>query len=267
MKGDLEEIACCAGVRVGVYASELIEELLHVGAGIGAANAPGMFQEMTLTRLHLVLPALLLLVLLAADCGYNALADADEEVKTAWGQVELVYQRRADLVPDLIAAVKADAAHEQAPLAAVAQARARASQVKLTAADLSRPSKFLSFELAQGQLSQSLRRLLAAAERSPELQASAKFRDLQAHLEVTEDRIAAERRRYNEVVERYNALLRSFPRHIVAHLFGFTLKESFHVNSVSADRATKIRFEALTADLGPSRAAATLGPGGASSAY
>jgi LemA protein len=180
--------------------------------------------------------------MIVSGCGYNSLVGADEEVKASWGQVENVYQRRADLVPNLVATVKGSAAHEQNTLAAVVQARAQATQVKLSASDLSDPAKVQAFERAQGQLSQSLGRLLAVSESYPDLKANASFRDLQAQLEGTENRIAVERRRYNEAVQRYNTLVRSFPTVVSAKLFHFQTKEPFHATTVGAERAPEVKF-------------------------
>lgn len=184
----------------------------------------------------------LLLAMILTGCSYNSLVGADEEVKAAWGQVENVYQRRADLVPNLVATVKGSAAHEQNTLAAVTQARAQATQVKLSAADLSDPAKLQAFEQAQAQLSQSLGRLLAVAESYPELKANASFRDLQVQLEGTENRIAVERRRYSEAVQNYNTLVRSFPSLISAKLFGFHTKEPFHATSPGAEHVPAVKF-------------------------
>ncbi|HRI49547.1 MAG TPA: LemA family protein [Pseudomonadota bacterium] len=182
------------------------------------------------------------LAVIATGCGYNSLVGADEETKAAWGQVENVYQRRADLIPNLVATVKGSAAHEQNTLSAVTQARAEATQVKLTASDLSDPAKLKAFEQAQGQLSQSLGRLLAVAENYPDLKANASFRDLQSQLEGTENRISVERRRYNEAVQHYNTLVRAFPSVISAKMFGFHTKEPFHATSAGADRAPEVKF-------------------------
>ena len=185
---------------------------------------------------------IVVLAAIATGCGYNSLVGADEETKAVWGQVENVYQRRADLIPNLVATVKGSAAHEQNTLSAVTQARAEATQVKLTTSDLSDPAKLRAFEQAQGQLSQSLGRLLAVAENYPDLKANASFRDLQSQLEGTENRIAVERRRYNEAVQHYNTLVRAFPSLISAKLFGFHTKEPFHATSTAADRAPEVKF-------------------------
>jgi LemA protein len=162
-----------------------------------------------------------------SGCGYNTLVEADEQTRAAWAQVENVYQRRADLVPNLVATVKGAANFEQETLTQVVNTRAAATQVTLRAEDLSDPQRVRAFEEAQARLSQSLGRLLAVAENYPDLKASANFRDLQAQLEGTENRIAVERRRYNDAVQRYNTLVRSFPSLIAAKVFGFSTKEPF----------------------------------------
>ena len=140
------------------------------------------------------LSVFLVLAALVSGCSYNSLVGADEEVKAAWGQVENVYQRRADLIPNLVATVKGSAAHEQGTLTAITQARAEATQVKITAADLSDPAKVQAFEQAQSKLTQGLGKLLAVSENYPDLKANAGFRDLQVQLEGTENRITVERR-------------------------------------------------------------------------
>lgn len=178
----------------------------------------------------------------SSGCGYNTLVEADERTKAAWAQVENVYQRRADLVPNLVATVKGAADFEQETLAQVVNARAAATQVNLRAEDLSDPQRVRAFEEAQARLSQSLGRLLAVAENYPDLKASANFRDLQAQLEGTENRITVERRRYNEAVQRYNTLVRSFPTLISAKVFGFSTKEPFRATTQGAERAPEVRF-------------------------
>jgi LemA protein len=188
------------------------------------------------------LALVLLLSVGISGCGYNSLVGADEEVKAAWGQVENVYQRRADLVPNLVATVKGSAAHEQNTLAAVTLARAQATAVKITPADLSAPEKLRGFEQAQGQLSQSLGRLLVVVESYPDLKANANFLALQAQLEGTENRIAVERRRYNEAVLDYNTRVRAFPSLIAAKLFGFKTKEPFHATTIGAEHAPEVKF-------------------------
>lgn len=178
----------------------------------------------------------------SAGCGYNSLVSGQEEVNAAWAQVENVYQRRADLVPNLVATVKGSAQHEQQTLTAVTQARANATGMKLSAADLSDPAKVKAYEQAQAQLSQGLGRLLAVAESYPDLKANANFRDLQVQLEGTENRITVERRRYNEAVQRYNTQVRSFPTLVMAKAFGFQARQPFQATTAGAERAPEVKF-------------------------
>jgi LemA protein len=187
---------------------------------------------------------LLLVPLLAplSGCGYNGLVSADESVKAAWAQVENVYQRRADLIPNLVNTVKGSAKHEETVLQEVTAARASATQVKLSVDDLSNPEKVKQFEEAQAKLSSSLGRLVATAEAYPDLKANAAFRDLMSQLEGTENRITVERRRYNDAVREYNVKTRSFPSLIAAKIWGFHPKEPFKATTVNADKAPEVKF-------------------------
>lgn len=182
------------------------------------------------------------LALLLSACGYNSAISADEEVKQAWANVESAYQRRADLIPNLVATVKGSAAHEEQVLTEVAAARASATQVKLQASDLNDPAKLAAFEQAQQNLSGALGRLLMVSERYPDLKANAAFSDLQAQLEGTENRITVERRRYNEAVAKYNGLVRRFPTSIGARLAGLSVREPFHATTPGADKAPEVKF-------------------------
>lgn len=186
----------------------------------------------------LVLTALLPL----AGCGYNSLVTADENVKAAWAQVENVYQRRADLIPNLVNTVKGSAAHEEKVLQEVTAARASATQVKLSVDDLSNPEKVKAFEAAQSRLSSSLGRLLVTSERYPDLKANAAFSDLMTQLEGTENRITVERRRYNEAVRDYNVKCRQFPTMISAKIWHFEPKQTFTATAPHADRAPEVKF-------------------------
>jgi len=177
-----------------------------------------------------------------SGCGYNSAITADEEVKQAWANVENVYQRRSDLIPNLVAAVKGAAQHEEKVLTEVAQARAGATQIKLTADDLSDPAKMKAFEEAQAGLGRSLGRLLATSEAYPDIKANANFRDLQTQLEGTENRIAVERNRYNEAVARYNKIVREFPSMIGARIAGLQPREPFHATTPGADKAPEVKF-------------------------
>jgi LemA protein len=190
--------------------------------------------------LRAFLPALLALGL--SGCGYNGLVEADENVKAAWANVENVYQRRADLVPNLVATVKGSAQHEEKVLTDVTAARAQATQVKLSVDDLGDPEKLKRFEEAQGQLSGALGRLLAVSENYPDLKANASFRDLQSQLEGTENRIAVERHKYNEAVRAYNVKTREFPTVMAAKLWGFKPKEPFKATTAGAEKAPEVKF-------------------------
>jgi LemA protein len=189
--------------------------------------------------------ALLLIGVLAplvSGCGYNSLVSADESVKAAWAQVENVYQRRADLVPNLVNTVKGSAQHEEKVLTEVTAARASATQVKLSADDLTDPEKVKAFEEAQARLSSSLGRLIATAEAYPDLKANAAFRDLMSQLEGTENRIAVERKRYNDAVRDYNVKTREFPTVIAAKIWHFKPKEPFKATTVGAEKAPEVKF-------------------------
>ncbi len=171
---------------------------------------------------------------------YNSLVKKDEGVKTAWSQVENVYQRRADLIPNLVATVKGYAAHESETLEGVIEARAKATQVTVNAEDLSE-EKIAEFQKAQGELGAALGRLMAIGEAYPDLKASENFRDLQAQLEGTENRIAVERKAYNQVAQEYNTSIRVFPRNIIASMFGFKAKGYFEAQE-GAQAAPKVEF-------------------------
>ena len=177
-----------------------------------------------------------------SGCGYNGLVESDEAVKAGWAQVENVYQRRSDLIPNLVNTVKGSAAHEEKVLEEVTTARASATQIKVSADDLSDPAKVKAFEEAQSKLSSSLGRLIATSENYPDLKANAAFRDLQGQLEGTENRIATERKRYNDAVEAYNVKVRSFPTTVVAKFTGFKVRETFHATSTNAEKPPEVKF-------------------------
>ena len=164
-------------------------------------------------------------------CGYNTLQQNDEQIKASWSEVVNQYQRRADLVPNLVNTVKGYAAHEQTVLTAVTQARAAATSVKITPEVLNDPDAFAKFQTAQGALSGALGRLLAVSENYPQLKADAGFRDLQAQLEGTENRITVARNRYIASVQDFNVTVRSFPSNLTAMAFGFKVKPNFTVEN------------------------------------
>jgi LemA protein len=171
---------------------------------------------------------------------YNGLVKSDEGVSAAWAQVENVYQRRADLIPNLVNTVKGYATHESETLEGVVNARAKATQVTVNADDLT-PEQLQNFNQAQGELSNALGRLLAVTEAYPDLKANQNFRDLQAQLEGTENRIATERMRFNEAAKGYNTMIRKFPRNIIASIFGFEKKAYFEAQE-GADKAPAVQF-------------------------
>ena len=172
--------------------------------------------------------AAVLTALYGTGCGYNRIQVADEAVKAAWAEVGNQYQRRADLVPNLVATVKGAADFERETLEAVVQARAKATGIQATPELVNNPEAFKKFEAAQGELSGALARLLVTVERYPDLKANQNYRDLQAQLEGTENRIAVARKRYIDAVAQYNALVRSFPTNLTARfLLGAQVRPSF----------------------------------------
>jgi LemA protein len=175
-----------------------------------------------------------LFAVLLSGCGYNQFQSSDEAVKAAWGEVVNQYQRRADLVPNLVNTVKGYASHERDTLEAVTKARAAATSIQVTPEVLNDPQAFERFQQAQGQLTQALSRLLAVSENYPQLKADALFRDLQSQLEGTENRITVARQRYIKSVQDYNVLARSFPTNLTAKMFGYPVRPSFTVDNEKA---------------------------------
>lgn len=169
------------------------------------------------------------------SCGYNTMVSQDENVKGKWAQVENAYQRRADLVPNLVNTVKGAAKHEESTLTAVVEARAKATSVTINADDLSEEN-IAKFQKVQDEFSGSLSRLLASVEAYPDLKANQNFLELQAQLEGTENRISTERRSYNEAVQQYNTTVRSFPNNLMAGMFGFKAKGTFTAARVRIKR-------------------------------
>ncbi|BBD80782.1 LemA family protein [Aerosticca soli] len=189
--------------------------------------------------------AVLMLVGLLSGCGYNAIQRQDEAVKAAWSEVLNQYQRRADLVPNLVNTVKGYAQHEERVLTEVTNARAKVGSVQITPDMIDDPQKLAQFEQAQGELSSALARLMAVSENYPNLKADALFQNLQAQLEGTENRIAVARNRYVKAVQDYNTLIRSFPTNLTAKLFGYKVKPNFGVADEKAiSTAPKVDFGA-----------------------
>ena len=171
----------------------------------------------------------------------NGLVEREENVESAWAQVENQYQRRADLIPNLVNTVRGAADFEQETLTAVINARSKATSVTITAADLNDPSKIAQYQEAQQQLSGALSRLLVSVERYPELKANSNFRDLQAQLEGTENRISTERMRFNKAAQSYNTSIRKFPTSIIASISGFERKAYFEAEK-GAENAPTVDF-------------------------
>ena len=175
-----------------------------------------------------------LAALLLSGCGYNELQRGDEQIKASWSEVVNQYQRRADLVPNLVATVKGFAEQEKEILTRVTEARARAGQIQATPELVENPEAFAKFQAAQRELGGALSRLLVVAENYPQLKSDANFRDLQAQLEGTENRIAVARNRYIKAVESYNVTVRSFPTNLTAMVFGHKTKPNFTVEDEKA---------------------------------
>ena len=184
--------------------------------------------------------AIIVLLVGCGGCGYNGLVTQDETVKNAWNKVQSDYQRRADLIPNLVQTVKGEANFEQTTLQNVIQARASATQIKVDASNLT-PEKLQQYQAAQGQLSQALGRLLAVSENYPNLRANDAFRGLQAQLEGTENRIKVSRNDFNDAIQQYNVKVRAFPMNIMAGMFGFHAKEGFQADPGSQN-APKVDF-------------------------
>src|SRR5450830_826790 len=184
-------------------------------------------------KIYLKLLTVLLLLNLTG-CGYNHFQSLDEEAKASWSEVLNQYQRRADLVPNLVNVVKGYAEHEKEVLTQVANARSKVGSMQVTADVLNDPEAFAKFQAAQGQLTSALSRLMAVSENYPNLKADQGFRDLQAQLEGTENRITVARNRYIETIKAYNVAVRSFPENLTAMMFGYKTKPSFTVENEKA---------------------------------
>ena len=187
----------------------------------------------------------LCLALMLSGCGYNTMQAQDEQIKAGWAEVLNQYQRRADLVPNLVNVVKGYAAHEKDVLTQVTEARAQVGALKASPELLSDPAAFAKFQQAQAQMSSALSRLLVVSENYPNLKADGAFRDLQAQLEGTENRITVARNRYIKAVQEYNTTVRSFPSNLTAMAFGYQTKPSFAVEDEKAvSTAPKVDFGA-----------------------
>ncbi|UOR04471.1 LemA family protein [Hymenobacter aerilatus] len=182
----------------------------------------------------------LVVLLSQSSCGYNSMVEKDQAVKTQWAQVQNSYQRRADLIPNLVNTVKGAANFEKSTLTDVVNARAKATSVQVSADNLT-PEKLKQFQEAQSQVSAGLGRLLAVSENYPDLKANANFQELQAQIEGTENRINVERNKFNTVTQDYNTYIRSFPQNLFAGLFKFSEKPYFEADAAS-QKAPTVQF-------------------------
>ena len=188
---------------------------------------------------------IVLLTSMLSGCGYNTFQTTDEQIKASWAEVLNQYQRRADLIPNLVNTVKGYAAQEQTVLLGVTEARAKVGSIQATPELINDAQAFAKFQAAQGQLSSALSRLLVVSENYPQLKSDANFRDLQAQLEGTENRITVARNRYIKAVQEYNVAVRSFPSNLTAMLFGYSVKPSFTVeNEKEISRPPAVDFSA-----------------------
>ena len=187
-----------------------------------------------------IIIAVVAVIAIMCVSAYNSLVSSEESVDTAWSQVENVYQRRADLIPNLVNTVKGYAAHEKETLEGVVSARAKATQMTIDPTNLT-PEAIEKFQAAQGELGSALGKLLAITENYPDLKANENFKELQAQLEGTENRIAVERKKFNETAQVYNTSIRKFPRSIVASMFGFERKPYFKAQE-GAEQAPTLQF-------------------------
>ena len=183
---------------------------------------------------HFLVALLAALTLALSGCGYNTFQSTDEQIKASWSEVLNQYQRRADLIPNIVATVKGEANFEQETLTKVVEARAKATSIQATPELVNNPEAFNKFQAAQGELSSALSRLLAVSENYPNLKANQGFQDLRVQLEGTENRITVARNRYIKAVQDYNVLARSFPTNLTAMVFGYRTKENFTVQNEAA---------------------------------
>jgi LemA protein len=192
-----------------------------------------------------------------SGCGYNSMQTQDEQVKSAWSEVLNQYQRRADLIPNLVATVKGFAAQEQQVLLGVTEARAKVGSIQATPELVNDPEAFKKFQAAQGELSSALSRLLVVTENYPQLKSDQNFRDLQAQLEGTENRITVARNRYIQAVQNYNITVRSFPGNLTAMMFGYKPKPNFSVeNEAAISKPPSVEFGNPAGGASPAASAA-----------
>jgi len=213
-----------------------------------------------ITRLSALL-ATLVLSLGLSGCGYNDFQRLDEQVKSAWSEVLNQYQRRSDLIPNIVATVKGEANFEQETLTRVIEARARATGIQATPGLVNNPEAFQKFQAAQGELTGALSRLLVTVEQYPNLKANQGFQDLRVQLEGTENRITVARGRYVKAVQDYNVLARSFPNNLTAMVFGYDVKANFTVqNEAQISAPPTVDFNKPAAPAGPAAPAVPAAP-------
>ena len=188
----------------------------------------------------IIIIAVIAIIAIGAISAYNGLVKMDESVSTAWSNVENQYQRRSDLIPNLVNTVKGYAAHEKETFQAVTEARSKATQMTISADELT-SEKLLEYQKAQGEVGAALSRLLAITEAYPDLKANENFKELQAQLEGTENRISVERKNFNEVARSYNTAVRTFPKTIIASMFGFEKRPYFEAEE-GASKAPEVLF-------------------------
>lgn len=198
------------------------------------------YKFITMKKSTIIIIVVAVVAIIWAVTSYNGLVKMDEGVGTAWSNVENQYQRRADLIPNLVNTVKGYASHEKETLDAVVTARTRATQMTVSADDLT-PEKLQAYQKAQGEVGAALGRLLAITENYPDLKANQNFLELQAQLEGTENRISVERRNFNEAAKSYNTAIRTFPRNLLAGMFGFEKRPYFEAEE-GASKAPEVKF-------------------------
>ena len=207
-------------------------------------NLPALSTAQPLTHRLRRASLALLAALGLSGCGYNSFQQVDEQVKAAWAEVLNQYQRRADLIPNIVATVKGEASFEQDTLTKVIEARSRATSIQATPELVNNPEAFEKFQKAQGELTGALSRLMVVAEQYPQLKANAAFQDLRVQLEGTENRITEARNRYIKTVAEYNVLTRSFPSNLTAMVFGYKVKPSFTVqNEAEISKPPTVSFD------------------------
>ena len=195
---------------------------------------------------RLIGSVVLLCAAVLSGCGYNTIQTQDEQIKAAWGEVLNQYQRRADLIPNLVRTVEGFARQEREVLTQVTEARSKVGSIQATPELINDPEAFQKFQQAQGELTSALSRLMVVVERYPDLKSDANFRDLQAQLEGTENRIAVARNRYIDSVQDYNTTVRQFPVNLTAKVFGYDVKPSLQVeNEAAISKAPEVRFNDL----------------------